>query len=363
MLTRDATVAAASWCREALEGIPELVGALLAGSTRARPPERPHPETSDVDVWVIVDAPVPDSQLEPENRFATRKLAWRGLVLERGFFPWERVGDPARVLGDPYLAPNLAEPAILLDPSGRLARVAAEVGPEYPRRAHVRRRIDAALEHAAAFCGWAVAGGAPPGYQPWVVRSAQVVSATVHAAAAAAVAALRQPSPRRAHAIAGEVLARHGRRDLAEELLAALGSARLGRAEVLRALAELEEAYDAAVQLRAARRTVFGMGFEVCREHRAFALGGVRELVEAGYHREAMFRLAFLRFLAQTALENDAPPEVRDRFREGWFALLALLGIESDARHAARVAALREFLPRLRAGCEEVLAGTPEAFD
>lgn len=346
---------AAEWVREELGALPELVGALLAGSTRERDPDRPHPETSDLDVWIVVDAAVPDPVVEPENRFAFRKLHFRGLIVERAFFAWARLADPEPVLGDPYVAPNLSAPVLLADPSGRLARLGAAVRAEFPRRAHVRRRVEGALAMAAGFSDHAASGAAPPpGFHPLVVRAAGLVAAVAHAAAAPAAAALAPPTTRRAFVLAGDVLGRHGRPELAEELLQTLGSAELGRPEVERALLELERAYDAAVEIR---RTPFGLDHNVSREARDFALGGIRELVE-DHPREAMYQLTFTRSLAQNAIENDGSAELRARFREGYLRLLSTLGLDTEARRAARVAEIRALLPRLRAGCEEVVAGT-----
>ncbi|HYD41723.1 MAG TPA: hypothetical protein VEB43_12925 [Anaeromyxobacter sp.] len=358
--TGEAWRAAADWVRAEAAPIPEFVGALVAGSTREREPGAPHPDGSDVDVWVVVDAAVPDFMHDPRHRFAVRKFRHGEVILERGFKPWEALADPGRVLGDPHLAPNLAAPVILADPSGRLARLAAAVGPAFPRRSHALRRVDAKLANAERFCGFAASGAAPPGFDPFVVGTALRLVAADEAAGAVAVAALQQPSPRRAFVHAGALLAQHGLGDLAEELLAALGSARLGAAEVAAALEELSCAWDAAVEVR---RTVFGMDYELSRDARSFALGGVRELVDAGHPREAMFRLAFLRSLAQNALEHDASPGDRARFRRGYMALLSSMGLDTDARRAERVEVLRALLPRLRAACEDVLAGTPGVVD
>lgn len=355
LTTRDARLAASDWVRAEAAQIPELVGALLAGSTREREPDAPHPGTSDVDVWVVVDAPVPDFMHDPGHRFAVRKFRRGGVILERSFKPWEHLAGAERVLADPHAAPNLAAPVILADPSGRLAQLAAAVGPAFPRRSWVRRRVEAKLANAERFCGFAASGATPPGFDPFVVGAALTLVAAENAAGAVALAALQPSSPRRGFARAGEILARHGRGELFGELLRALGSAALRRDEAERALEELARAWDAAVEVR---RTVFGMDFELSRDAREFAIGGVRELVEGGHHREAMFRLAFLRSLAQNALEHDAGPDVRAGFREGYLELLSALGLDTDARRAARLAEIRALLPRLRGACEEVAAGT-----
>jgi len=139
--TREARLAAEAWMHEEAGRHPELVGAILAGSTKARDPEEPHPPSSDVDLFIYVDAEVPSEILEPHGRFAPRKLAFRGVVLEPSFHEARRIADPETVLGDMHLAPVFTDPCILLDPYGRLAALAAAVKPEFLRRHHAQRRL------------------------------------------------------------------------------------------------------------------------------------------------------------------------------------------------------------------------------
>src|SRR5512140_975098 len=144
--TREARLAAEAWVREEAGRHPELVGAILAGSTRTRDPEELHPPSSDVDLFIYVDAVVPSEILEPHGRFAPRKLIFRGVVLEPSFHEARRIADPEAVLGDMHLAPVFAEPLILLDPYGRLEALAAAVKPEVLRRRHAQRRLAQALD-------------------------------------------------------------------------------------------------------------------------------------------------------------------------------------------------------------------------
>lgn len=136
--THEARLAAEAWMREEAGRHPELVGAILAGSVRARDPEEPHPPSSDVDLFIYVDAEVPPDIFEPRGRFAPRKLAFRGVVLEPSFHEARGLSDPEAVLGDMHLAPIFTEPCILLDPYGRLAAL-AEAERAYDIAVEVRR--------------------------------------------------------------------------------------------------------------------------------------------------------------------------------------------------------------------------------
>ena len=89
----------------------------------------------------------------------------------------------------------------------------------------------------------------------------------------------------------------------------------------------------------------------------------VRELIDAGHHREALFQLLLVRTVAQGIIENDGGEEALTSSRIGYRRLLAALGIDGDEPFHARGQALRAFMPALREGCEALLARAPWLLD
>ncbi len=345
--------------RSDAERHPELVGAILAGSTSVRNAEEPHPPSSDVDLFIYVDAEVPSEILEPRGRFAPRKLTFRGVVLEPSFHEARRIADPEAVLGDMHLAPVFTKPRVLLDPYGRLAALAAAVTPEVLRRRHAQRRLAQAL-------GSATPTGPPasipdiPALRAPCWRNAAHGIGVMRCAFATLVAGLRYPTIRRSFVVAREVLGSAGRGDLADALLQLLGSFALSRAEVETLAAEAERTYDVAVEVR---RTPVVMDWNVSRDARELERAAVRELIEAGHHREALFQLLLVRTVVQGIIENDGDEEARVSSRIGYRQLLAALGIDGDEPFQARGEALRAFMPALRKGCEALLAQAPALLD
>jgi hypothetical protein len=357
--TRQARLAAEAWLREEAGRHPELVGAILAGSTRTRDPEEPHPPSSDVDLFIYVDAEVPSEILEPHGRFAPRKLAFRGVVLEPSFHEARRLADPDAVLGDMHLAPVFIEPHILLDPYGRLAALAAAVKPEALRRRHAQRRLAQALEFAPPK-GMPASIQDIPALRAPCWRNIGLVFGVMRCAFATLVAGLRYPTIRRSFVVAREVLLTAGREDLADELLRLLGSFDLSRTEVETLTPEAERTYDVAVEVR---RTPVIMDWNVSRDARELERAAVRELIDDGHHREALFQLLLVRTAAQGIIENDGGEEARASSRIGYRRLLAALGIDGDEPLHARGQALRAFMPALREGCEALLARAPGLHD
>jgi len=357
--TREAGLAAEAWMREEAGRHPELVGAILAGSIRTRDPEEPHPPSSDVDLFIYVDAEVPSEILEPHGRFAPRKLAFRGVVLEPSFHEAQRIADPEAVLGDMHLAPAFTGPHILLDRYGRLEALAAAVKPEVLRRRHAKRRLAQAL-------GPATPTGPPasipdiPALRAPCWRNVGHCFGVMGCAFATLVAGLRYPTIRRSFVVAREVLRAAGQEDLADALLRLLGSFALSRAEAETLTAEAERTYDVAVEVR---RTPVVMDWNVSHDTRELERAAVRELIAAGHHREAMFQLLLVRTVAQGIIENDGDEEARASARIGYRRLLAALGIDGDEPLHARGQALRAFMPALREGCEALLARAPGLHD
>jgi len=355
---RAARLAAEAWVREEVKNVPEVVGAILVGSTRARDAAAPHPAGSDVDIFIYVNAEVPSDLAEPHGRFAPRKLGYCGVVLEPSFHAAARIADPEVVLGDVSLAPAFTEPLIILDPSGQLRALAASVGPEFRRRRHAQRRLAQAVKRVAAF-GPRPCVPALPALRAPCWRNAALAMGLVFAANVPLVAALRHPTSRRAFVSAREILVAGGRADLADTLLRLLGSAEFSLAEVEKLVAELERAYDAAVEVR---RTPVVADWNVRQEVRDLERAGIRELLD-GHHREALYPVLFLRTVVQGILENDGDEELRAWSGAGYRRLLAALGMDGDEAFFARAEALQAFVPELRQGCEELLARAPGVFD
>jgi hypothetical protein len=134
----------------------------------------------------------------------------------------------------------------------------------------------------------------------------------------------------------------------------------MGQAQVEQHLAALTDAFDAA---KAVIRTPFPFASDISDQARPIAIGGSRELVERGDHREAIFWIVATYSRCQKVLYHDAPVELQQRFRPGYRQLLGDLGITSPAGLQHRGAQVRGYLPRLWAVTEAILAASPGIED
>ncbi|HYP59907.1 MAG TPA: hypothetical protein VEQ36_05715, partial [Thermomicrobiales bacterium] len=88
---------------------------------------------------------------------------------------------------------------------------------------------------------------------------------------------------------------------------------------------------------------------------RPIAIDGNREMIDRGYHREAMFWIAATCARCQKVLATDASPELQDRFTPGFEDMLRDLSVVAYDDLVRRSAEVRAYMPRLRTIAEQIM--------
>ena len=140
------------------------------------------------------------------------------------------------------------------------------------------------------------------------------------------VAGLRNPTVRARYMAVRELLADYGRLEFQDEPLQLLGCARIHRRRVVQHLATLTHIFDVA---RGAIKTPFPFASDISDGGRSEAIDGSLEMIERGYHREAMFWIAVTHCRCQKVLFCDASQELQQSFRNSYRELVSDLGIPS----------------------------------
>jgi hypothetical protein len=337
---------ARQWVIEEASRVQGFHGAFYHGSINWLADEAALPTTSDVDVMVAFAAPDPPARLG--------KFMYRNVILEVSYLPSDQLQSPELILGQSHLAGSLRTPSIILDPSGQLTRLQAAVSRDYAKRRWVHRRCEHARDKVLRNLR-GLSGSEPFHDQvvPWLFAT----GVTTHMLL---VAGLRNPTVRRRYAATRELLADYGHSTFYETLLEMLGCAEMSRERVERHLAALTDAFDAA---KAVVETPFFFASDISDVARPIAIDGSRELIERGYHREAVFWMVATYSRCQKVLHHDAPGELLDRFSPGYRELLADLGIASFADLQRRGEEVRGFLPRVWEVTEAIMAANPEIED
>jgi len=346
MIVKQARDVARRWVFEHGRATPGFAGAFHHGSTAWLPDEAILPATSDVDVMLVIEGATPPPK--------PGKLIYDTLLLEVSYVSADRLRSPDLVLGDYHLAGSFRTPSIISDPSGHLTELQAAVSAGFADRQWVRERCEHARSNVLRNLD-SLNESDPLHDQviAWAFASGVLTHVLL-------VAGLKNPTVRRRYATVHELLAAYGRTDFYETLLEPLGCRRVSRSVVAEHLAALADAFDAAT---AVITTPFPFASDISDIARPIAIDGSRDLIEGSFHREAVFWLVVTSSRIQKVLHHDAPPEMRDRYRPGYRALLGDLGIRSFTDLQQRREQVRDLLPQVWETAEAILAANPAIHD
>ena len=136
-----------------------------------------------------------------------------------------------------------------------------------------------------------------------------------------------------------EILSQQGQAALHEEALGLLGSAHLTRAQVQAYLQDAATTFDRAVEIT---RTVVPFGFKLHPYVRPYLVDGLEELIQRGNHREVMLWVTFALWLANTAIQLDAPHTEKPLYQARLDRLCQQTGLTTTADITSRLQAARQ---------------------
>jgi hypothetical protein len=137
----------------------------------------------------------------------------------------------------------------------------------------------------------------------------------------------------------------------------------MSRERVGQHLATLTNIFDAATK---AVKTPFPFALglsDISDIARPIAIDGSLELIERGYHREAMFWIAVTHSRCQKVLLGDMSVELVQSLNDSYRDLVGDLGIASFAGVRRRCAEIECFLPRVWEAAEGIMAANQQIED
>jgi len=331
------------WALEEAGTLPGFTGAFIAGSTNWLPDDAPLPATSDVDVKIVLE--------DTHQKVRYQKQLYQGVLIEASFMSSDQIQSPDLILGNYFLAYHFTTPNIILDPSGQLAKIQAVVSKEFTRRKWVRKRCEHAQNTALNSLEWLKQS------QPFHDQVFNWFYPTSGSNHVLLVAGLQNPTVRRMYAATRDLLAAYNLLPFHETLLTQLGSVDLDRAQVEAHLATTIELFEAA---KAVIKTPFFGSSDISDDGRSVAIDSPQNLIERGYHREAMFGIIVTHTECQKALYNDAPVSLQEKFEPAYQQLLSDLGITSSDTLQQRHAQVRDYFPRVWEVAEGIMAANPD---
>ena len=326
--------------------MPGFRGAYTAGSTNWLTDDAELPATSDVDIMAVF--------AEPREVGGRHKFLHHGVLLEVSYLGQDQFQSAAQILSDYHLAPSFRTTKVMFDPLGFLAPLLAEVSRDFAKRYWVRRRGAHARDKLLRFLHSVNGEAAFPDQVGACLFAAGV---TTHILL---VAGLKNPTVRARYQAVRDLLTAYGHSEFHETLLNLLGATRISRERAVRHLTTLTDAFDAA---RTAIKSPFPFASDVTDHGRTIAIDGTRELIEQGYHREAMFWVGVTHSRCQKILSSDAPGRLTESFKNNYHELAGDLGLPNAAAVSRRSEEIQRVLPRVCDLAETIAAANPEIED
>jgi hypothetical protein len=339
------------WVIEEASGIPGFCGAYTAGSTNWLPDDADLTTTSDLDIMVVLTGP---NQASRCDKLRSGKFRYHEVLLEASYLRNDQLLSSGLVLSDYHLAPSFQTSNIMLDPSGHLTALRAIVCRDYAKRQWVRQRCANARDKVLRYLR-SINQKTP--LHDLVIACLFGAGITAHVLL---VAGLRNPTVRARYVAVRELLAAYDDVEFHETLLELLGAARISRGRAGQHLATLTDIFDPATK---AIKTPFPFASDLSDMARPIAIDGSLELIERGYHREAMFWIAVTHSRCQKVLSRDASGELPQRFSDSYRDLVDDLDIASFADVRRRCAEVERFLPRVWEAAERIMASNPRIED
>lgn len=341
MTVRHAKKVARHWVEEEASRMPGFFGAFYHGSIGWLPDEATFPATSDVDIMVVLSEPPP---------VKLGKFIYRDVLLEVSYLRRDQLQLPEQVLGVSHLAGSFRAPSVICDPTGQLSRLQAAVARNYAKRKWVYKRCEHARDKVLRnLAGLNEADQFHDQVSAWLFAA----GVTTHILL---VAGLGNPTVRRRYVATRRLLAQYDQLDFYESLLVMLGCAQMSLARVEYHLAALTEVFDTTKRVI---RTPFFFASDLSDLSRPIAIDGSREMIEAGYHREAVFWIVATYSRCQKVLHHDGSEEMKQSFTPGYRELVGDLGIRSLADLRRRGEEIREGLPQVWRVTEAIIAANP----
>lgn len=338
----SARAAAQSWIEGTARSMPGYRAAFLAGSTAILPDAAIVPPWTDTDIMVVLDGEAPAK---------AGKFASGGALLEGTYLGSAEIADAETVLGSYHAAHAVATGVILDDPTGWLTGLQATVRAEFSRhRRVVARAANARAKVEAGFARVDGGGSLAERAQAWVFPTGVMTHVLL-------VTGLRNPTVRRRYETVHELLAAHDRLDLYERLLDLIGCGGLDRKTVERHLATVTRLFDAAAPVEAPS---YRFASDVTEIARPISINGSQDLIERGYHREAVFWLVVTGSRALQKLQHGLGSAAAAPFEGGYADLLADLGLTSTDDFLMRRERALALLPEVWEAALDIVDAEPK---
>jgi hypothetical protein len=336
MLVREAMEIARQWVRQNAEPHPHFRGAYFSGSILDQPDDTALPESSDVDV-VIVLARMPDSH-------GRTKFRVNGVLIEVTHLAMHELDDTRHVARTFYLAHSFRSGAIIADPTGHLRHLHEAITADFDQPSQILVRCNDVFEkmHRRLVT--------PPLSGSWAEQILSWMFPATLSAVAMIVAGKMNPTVRTRYLAAQKVLYSRCMTSSYEDLLELLGCREVFRDTVQHYLNGLAQIFDTAAAIGGSD---FPFSCDIAPDARSIAIGGSQQLIDAGHHREAVFWIVATHARCVQILNAACIPAVGPKFAD---PVSDLLRIREPRELDHRRNQVLSFIPTIRGVVRGIVA-------
>lgn len=336
---------AKEWVEVNASRITGFCGAHLMGGITAMSSQDHFSTYRDVDIAVV---------LKDKGMYDKDEIAYKGILLEIGFYDLGAYESPEEILTSAELASHLAAESILSDPTGILTRTHEAVAKGYAQRNWVLARYQRRKQGVPfVFAKWNQASSVAE-MLPLLLYSVETLTSLI------AIVNLKSPTLRRCLVLLKNLLKNYPGANLHEEALNVLGFARLSREQVQSYLNQCAKAFDLAVRVK---RTPSPFDFKLHAHLRPYFVEASQEMIDEGNYREAMWWVLSCIYISVAAIENDAPEADRREHQHNLVLLLNELGLKTDGDWRDRLQAAQHLAEKIYQAAEQIIELNPEITD
>ncbi len=331
MTVQEARAIAREWVEKCGSHFSGYCGAYLSGSFLQAAEDDTWPDTSDIDIVIIIDDKPPE--IKPG------KFPYSGVLLEVSLVHKREYASIEHILTTHYLAYALHIDGILDDPYSLLKPIHLEIKEQYAREFWVRKRCRSFIAHIrdsilsfnrnAPFheqvTGWLF----PTGITTFPILAAALQNCTV----------------RKRYTAARMVLNAYGLMEFYSPLIRQLTGDAFEADSLPGFLKELATTFDLACNT-SGPSAHYPFRSDISFSSRPVTIDGSRELIESAYPMEAVFWMAATFARCHAILFMDAPELHRERL-PAFQAFMASIGITDSEAMVKSNEALLAFLPEV----------------
>lgn len=337
MIVKEAKRIATDWVIKEVSNTSGFCGAFFHGSINWLADDGVMHPTSDIDVIVIFGGQPPG---------LSGKFKYQSIILEVNYLPKEEFLSADQILGQYYMAGSFSKLSIILDPNGHLAKLQDMVSRSYAESKWVHKRCEGARARVLQYLEQSDRSHAlHDQVNNWLFGHGVMTHILL-------VAGLKNPTVRKRYLDTKNLLEEYGLSDFYESLMEVAGFAKLNSCQVEQHLFNLTETFDIA---KLVNKMPYRFAADISDLGRPIAIDGSHELIQNGFHREAMFWIVATYSRCQYVLHHNASGELQNKCRKGYDELLSCLGITTFEDRELSNEHAKTFLPRVWEIAERIM--------